>query len=324
MANTDQHLTLLSDIGGTNTRVALAKGGALLPETVAKYPNAGRASLEDILREYLETSQLTRVAGACVAVAGPVSGGGTSAKMTNLDWEIQAAAVAQATGATTVSILNDLQAQGHALGKLAPDSLRPVLKGADVPQGIAALVVGVGTGFNAAPVHETPGGRYVAASECGHVALPVRTDEDFALKRYLEQKHDFASVEHACAGRGLERIHAFVTGQNDVQQNGEEVLALLQAGDAQAQRSAQIFVRLLGAAIGDLALTHLPFGGIYLIGGAARAITPWLEPFGFSQSFADKGRFGTFMAQFPIFVIEDDYAALTGCAAHISATLARR
>ena len=32
--------------------------------------------------------------------------------------------------------------------------------------------------INAAPVHETPWGRVVAASECGHINMPVRTEAD--------------------------------------------------------------------------------------------------------------------------------------------------
>mgnify|MGYP000281680058 CR=1 FL=1 len=68
-----------------------------------------------------------------------------------------------ATGAAQTAILNDLQAQGHALGHIAPEYLCPLIAG---PQksGAAMLVVGVGTGMNAAPVHETPWGRVVAAS----------------------------------------------------------------------------------------------------------------------------------------------------------------
>ncbi|MFZ1726109.1 MAG: glucokinase, partial [Albidovulum sp.] len=84
-----------------------------------------------------------------------------------------------------------------------------------------------------------------------------------------------------------------------------------------ATASGRAFVRLLGAVAGDLALTHLPFGGIYLIGGVARAFAPYLEPFGFAEAFRDKGRFSGFMRDFPVTVIEDDFAALAGCAVYL-------
>jgi glucokinase len=78
--------------------------------------------------------------------------------------------------------------------------------------------------------------------------------------------------------------------------------------------AAQIYVRILGAELGNLALIHLPFGGLFLIGGVARAFQPYLGRFGFEAAFKDKGRFSDFMENFRVQVIEDDYAALTGCA----------
>jgi glucokinase len=76
-------------------------------------------------------------------------------------------------------------------------------------------------------------------------------------------------------------------------------------------------VRLLGTVVGNLSLIHLPFGGVWLIGGVARAFTPYMERFGFAEAFRDKGRFEAFMRDFSVSVIEDDYAALTGCAHHL-------
>jgi glucokinase len=38
---------------------------------------------------------------------------------------------------------------------------------------------------------------------------------------------------------------------------------------------------------------------------------------GFREAFYDKGRFSEFMEQFPVHLVDDDYAALTGSAAHL-------
>lgn len=72
---------------------------------------------------------------------------------------------------------------------------------------------------------------------------------------------------------------------------------------------------------GDLALQTLPFGGIFLIGGVARAVSPWFEDYGFAEAFRDKGRFSTFMEDFAVHLVTDDYAALIGCAGHLSEIL---
>jgi glucokinase len=80
------------------------------------------------------------------------------------------------------------------------------------------------------------------------------------------------------------------------------------------------FARLLGALAGDHALTFLPTGGIYLIGGMVLATSPWFKSAGFETAFARKGRFSAFMRQFPVYVVTDDAAALTGSAAYLVAT----
>lgn len=312
-------LSLVADIGGTNTRVALADGKRLRTDTIRRFRNAEFPGLETILRAFLEVQGEVKCAGACVAVAGPVANG--VATMTNLDWTIDGATLARATGAEVVAILNDLQAQGHALGHIALENLRPVIGPVEPAETATKLVIGVGTGFNAAPVHETPWGRVVAASECGHVNMPVRSEADLRLAHFVETAHGFPGVEDVLSGRGLERLFAFVS--NEAGRPAECSAAAIMAGlDAEsgagiATETARLFVRLLGAEAGNLALTHLPFGGIYLCGGVSRAIAPHLENMGFEAAFRDKGRFAGFMKNFSVAVVEDDYAALTGCAVYL-------
>jgi glucokinase len=314
-------LVIVADIGGTNTRVALADGRKVRPDSVRKYRNAEHAGIGPVLSRFMAETEVADVDGTCVAAAGPVRDG--VATLTNLDWVIDGAALARATKAEQVAILNDLQAQGHALGHIATEHLRPII-GGPVQEGAPMLVVGLGTGVNAAPVHDGPGGRLVAASECGHVTMPVRTDGDLRLARFVEthgaHAHGFAGVEDVLAGRGLERLFAFVTTEagSPMEATSADVMALIAAGDAQGVETARIYTRILGNVLGDLALIHLPFGGIYLIGGMARAMTPYLGPLGLTAAFRDKGRFSGFLEGFGVSVVEDDFAALTGCAAYLA------
>lgn len=316
-------LALVADIGGTNTRVALAMGDQVQAGSIRRYANAGFADLESVLRRYLAEEGQPKVEGTCVAAAGPVRDG--VATMTNLDWQITAAGLTEATGAAQTAILNDLQAQGHALGRIASEHLRPVICGAKKPGG-AMLVVGLGTGMNAAPVHETPWGRVVAASECGHISMPVRNPEDERLARFIAAEgphaHGFAGVEDVLAGRGLERLYAFAAQEAGTPQTkaAAGIMADVASADPIARHAAQLYVHLLGQELGNLALIHLPFGGIYLIGGVARAMQPYFASMGLGDHFRDKGRFADFMDSFSVEIVEDDYAALTGCAAYLAST----
>ena len=305
---------LVADIGGTNTRVALADEGVLRQGSIRKYPNAGRASLSEILTQYLSDTATGDCAGVCVAAAGPVRGG--VARMTNLDWEITAEDLARVGGTKRVSILNDLQAQGHALASLDRRHLRSLLPGQPAEPGAAQLVVGAGTGFNAAPVHHLPGGTYVAPSECGHIHLPRKGDQEAALARHLAEKHGIATIEEVLCGRGLVALHEWVTGHK---LSGNDLTAAIVAGDAGAQETGTLYARIMGRALASLAMVHLPFGGIFLIGSVARAMAPCLAPLGMDEAFRDMGRFSEFMDAFPVSVVEDDYAALLGCAAQLTA-----
>lgn len=315
-------LFLVADVGGTNTRVALARGGTVDPSSVRRFANAEFAGLSAILTSYLGAAGSPEVDGTCVAVAGPVDG--EVARLTNLDWTIGRDDLARATGAARIAVINDLQAQGYALGQIAADRLRELIRPAEAPRAPSPqLVIGVGTGFNAAVVHDGAAGRLVTASECGHATLPVRSEADLSLMRFVETAHGFAGVEDVLSGRGLERVHAWAQreagrGQEPRRDASAIMEAIGRGDDPVAEAAGSTFVRLLGRVAGDLALIHLPFGGIHLIGGVARAFTPHFERFGFAAAFRDKGRFAPLVAEFPVRIIEDDFAALTGCARRLA------
>lgn len=319
-------LAIVADIGGTNTRVALASGKEVRAGSIRKFPNAAYKAagkdIADILSDYLTETGLA-VTGVCVAAAGPVQDG--VATMTNLHWVMDANKLSAATGATQVAILNDLQAQGQALGHIASANLRPVVAGPRKP-GASMLVVGLGTGVNAAPVHNTPWGRVVPPSECGHVNLPVRDAEGLRLLHFIEAllhargEVAHAGVEEVLSGRGLANLHAFAAaeaGRPDTLTSAE-VLAALAAGDAVAVHAARLYVQILGQTLADLALIHLPYDGIYLIGGMSRALTPHFATFGLEAAFRELRRVDLLTQDFSITVVEDDYAALTGCAVYLA------
>ena len=311
-------LSLVADVGGTNTRVALARGREVLVDTIRRYRNAEHPSLEAVLRIFVTEAGGAACDGAAVAVAGPVREG--VGRLTNLDWVMDKPTLAGATGAKRTAILNDLQAQGHALGHVAPGTVHRVLPGWEAGPRAAKLVVNIGTGFNAAPVWEAAQGRLVTPSECGHAGLPVRTEADLRLARHVEAAHGFAAVEDVLSGRGLERVFAWLGEEAGDPRSGTaaEIVAGLASGDRRAAETADVFVCIMGAVCGDLALTHLPFGGLFLVGGVARAFRDHLDQHGFAEAFRDKGRFTAFMHEFPVFVIEDDHAALTGLASHLA------
>ena len=194
------------------------------------------------------------------------------------------------------------------------------MPGPEADDSASKLVIGVGTGFNIAPVFETPGGRFVPAAEAGHANLPIRTEEELALIRYFETAHGFPAVEDMLSGRGLERVYLWLTEQagTPTEKSAADIMASYEDGtDKIARDAAQMFVRMLGTVSGNLSLIQLPFGGVFFAGGVARAFAAHFESLGFLPAFRDKGRFAGFMQNFAVHVIEDDFAALTGCATYL-------
>ncbi|MGY9048097.1 MAG: glucokinase [Rhodobacterales bacterium] len=323
MANSTDITAVVADIGGTNTRVAMTRGTVVQTDTIRRYRNADHTGLSEVLVHYLGALGATPDA-ACVAMAGPVLNG--VGRLTNIDWTVDRDMIAAATGAKTVGVLNDLQAQGHALDHLTDDNLTCLMPGAPASAHAAKLVIGVGTGMNAAPVFRLGGQTLVPPSESGHITLPLQTEEELRLMTFIARQHGMPGVEDVLSGRGFERVYAWLCEEDGgaAPLDANAIMQAVEAGtDPRAIRAIGVFTRMLGRVAGNLALINLPFGGIYLIGGVARHFGPHLLAQGFAEAFRDKGRFAGFMDQFPVHLVTDDFAALTGSACHVAEILAQ-
>lgn len=315
--------TILIDIGGTNTRVGLAQDGVLADDSILRFRNAEFAGLDAVITAYFNKKGTIDLAGACVDIAGPVQNGvGT---LTNLDWTLTEPKIATWTGAGKALLINDLQAQGHGVADLPPESLFEVEIGRETGEARAEtrLVVNVGTGFNAAVVYDTDGLRHVPPSEAGHANLPVRNAADLRLLQFVETAHGFPAIEDVLSGRGLERVYQWLNHEigRDARLTGADIIAQCNEGDEIAAKAVRVFTRFFGTVSGNLSLEHLPFGGVYLVGGVACALAPLLKTMGFVEAFRDKGRFASLVDQFSVYVIKDDYAALRGASRHLHAVL---
>lgn len=309
-------LHLLADVGGTNTRVGLSdRGGGLIADSARSFPNADFTGLAPLLTTYLDDLGKGPVAAVCAGVAGPVRG--DAAQLTNHDWHITAAALCGATGATQAHLLNDLQAQALALDDLPPDAVTPMRPGTAHPG--PRLVLGLGTGCNVAVAHRIGDRLFVPPAESGHSALPHLDPALNALTRHLAHDHPHKPIEAALSGPGLQRIYHWQSGTT---LDTPSIIAGHSAGtDPHATAALTLFARLLGAVAGTLCLHHMATGGLYLIGGTARATAPHLIPLGFDHAFAARGPYAAIVDAIPVHLISDDTAALRGCARHLHDTL---
>ncbi|MDP6179790.1 MAG: glucokinase [Desulfatiglandales bacterium] len=89
--------------------------------------------------------------------------------------------------------------------------------------------------------------------------------------------------------------------------------ALAQA-EPLCEEALDIFVSILGAVAGNLALTGFTTGEFYLGGGISPKILPKLEDGSFMEAFTNKGRFQNRMTKIPFRVILNDRATLIDAA----------
>ena len=112
-------MILCGDIGGTNTRLALASvqgGGVVRILSSWRVPGREVGSLGAAVTQFLSQPPQQallqahggRVQAACLGVAGPVVG--RRVQMTNLTWCIDGDELSQLLGGAPVSLVNDFQA----------------------------------------------------------------------------------------------------------------------------------------------------------------------------------------------------------------------
>lgn len=292
---------LVADVGGTNTRIALANPEGLDVNSIRSFSNSGFTDFGELIFTYLgELPSKPHLDAICAGVAGPVRN--STAQLTNHSWFIDAKQLGATVGVAHVHLLNDLQAQGFALDDLAAGSVSTLFSGVPSSSG-PRLVLGLGTGCNIAVAHQIRNFLFVPAAEAGHSRLP-HMEKLSGLMGHLELSHPHLPIEAALSGPGLSNIHEWVTG---VRLSPPEVVA------TENQETLRHFISLLGQVAGDLCLSHMATGGLYFIGSAARAIAPYLEQKGFIESFGDKGPYSELIRDIPVYLIEDDTSALSGC-----------
>jgi glucokinase len=321
-------MILAGDIGGTKTILALFSrtAGAHMPVVEATFPSAGYASLEAIIQEFLAANPAT-VESACFGVAGPVVAG--RASITNLPWVIEAAAIREGLRFGRVHLLNDLESIAHAVRILEGDDIATLNAGAAVMGG-AVGVIAPGTGLGEAFL-AWDGAHYRACpSEGGHASFAPNTAHEIELLRYLQAKIGHVSYERVCSGLGIPNIYGYVRDCVFERETPEVAAALAVAADptpvivrfaldtvAQCPlcvSTVDMFVSILGAEAGNLALKVLATGGIYLGGGIPPRLLTQLRDPRFLAAFREKGRFRDLLDAVPVHVILNPKAALLGAA----------
>jgi glucokinase len=318
---------LASDVGGTNARfaiVAVAAGTARIVHQ-RQFASQDAPSLVSIAQQFISESGEQSLPAACFGVACRVIEG--VCRPANLSWTIDERELAAAIGIPRTTIINDFDAIGHGLPLLAPSDLVTLQRGKPVEHGTIALI-GAGTGLGEAFL-VWDGVRYrVRPSEGGHVNFAARDDLEWGLYAALHAELGHVSCEHVVSGPGLVRIYRYLLAAaggvepeliRDELRRDDPAAVIARYGlanyDPVCAQAVDLFTTLLGARAGDLALTVLAAGGVYVAGGIAPHMVDKLRAGPFLESFRDKGRLSDFMDRVPVHLIANTNVGLLGAGA---------
>jgi glucokinase len=318
-------MILAGDIGGTNIRLAIftGEGGALRLLAEATYPTTAHSGLEKIVADFVKANNFP-ITHAGIGVAGPVREGRSQA--VNLPWVVDAAQLARELNIHSVVLLNDLEVLAHGLATLAADDFAVLQAGDPQARGNAA-VIAPGTGLGEAGLYWDGLRHMPFATEGGHTSFAPSDELEDELLRYLRPQFQHVSWERVLSGPGLFQIYKFFRDEKggleplwlaeEIKHGDPSALISKAALDGKSElcsRTLDLFVKLLGAEAGNLALKFMARGGVYLGGGIPPKILPKLREPVFLAAFSGKGRMREILESIPVRVILNSETALRGAA----------
>ena len=322
-------MLLAGDLGATKTLIGLFAPAEERPRLVdvRTVTTLEYDSLEAIIAPFLDDHPSAGfISAATFGVAGPIVE--QVARLTNVPWEVDAAAVRDLFGFPSLTLLNDLQAMAYSVPVLEPAELEVLQKGLPAPTGNAALIA-AGTGLGEALLHSVDGRFVPSPTEGGTPTTPRGPRGRSGSCRRSSGSTAAASTEQVLSGRGLMNIYRHVHGDSPCEAGGPGDDA--SGGPARVSASAlearcplcvetlDMFVTAYGAEAGNLALHSMASAGVFVGGGIAPKILPAMRSGAFMDAFLAKGPMTEVLTDVPVAVILNDRAGLLGAAVHANA-----
>jgi len=288
---------LAGDIGGTKTLMGLYEcEDKKLNEIITKrYSSQAFSSLEEIIDLFLKENNV-KVDKACFGVPGPVVNG--SVKSTNLPWTMDEKVIAEKLSITKVKLVNDLVAMSSAVPYFSESDLITLYEGKEGTRTDVFVVLAPGTGLGQATIIKFDDKFHVLPSEAGHVDFAPLDDIQIELLKYLRKKFGRVSIERVASGEGIVNIFNYLvdTGYEKVSEKIIEKMsnedhaaviseAAINKSDKLCEKALDIFTQVLGSHAGNLVLTTIATGGVYLGGGIPTKILPKLTDGTFVSAF---------------------------------------
>jgi glucokinase len=318
---------IAGDIGGTKSWLVWVVGDAYASQKVRfehVYASADFSDMGALLQRFMHDAAVGCAPDSLtLALPGVVQN--RQARLTNLDWQLDADQLAAQLSIPAVHFLNDFQAAAVAVETLTAADTCVLNAGQPQAGGIRAIT-GAGTGLGLAWMQADARGFYQPfASEGGHADFaPANAQQDALLSFVRSALGDGAaphvSWERVVSGTGLAALYRFCAseaGQTGDSQpvDGARIDALAAVGDAVANATLDLFIDLYGAWVGNVALLYQPNGGLYIAGGVAVHLQTRMQSPRFMAACRHKGRMRTVVERTPIHLITNKRLGAQGAIA---------
>ena len=310
-------LSVVADVGGTNIRLAVCELETGKLSKLKEFACAEFVTLEAALNQYFTTLQ-DKVDHLCIGIACPVEN--DQIEMTNLSWKFSKQALKEKLKLTSLYVINDYTAISLAVPFLPSEEKIQIGGGKAQVDGVTA-VFGPGTGLGVSHIIK-PEDKWISLDgEGGHVSFTPNTRKQADILFLLQEKFGHVSAERILSGQGLVNIYQSLCTLSDQEIKFTEPKdiskAALTSSCELAHQSLEIFCQVLGGFAGNLALNLNCTGGVYIAGGIVPRFVDFFVSSEFRDFFEDKGRFKTYLATIPTFLITNDNPGLLGASVYL-------
>lgn len=306
---------IAADVGGTKTRFACADSD--VPQRIlheARYDSREFEGFGPMLQAYLHDSGRQHEPVAVLSLALPGVVEEQRARLTNLPWTLDKQELQREFDVRDVRFMNDFQASALGIPHLHADDMIVLNQGETQPHETRA-VVGAGTGLGVAWLQEDSAGVRAYSTEGGHIDFAPVDETQIELLRYLLESYKHVSYERLLSGQGLVNLYAFCSGDRDADIEPSQVSAEADRGNEAALRALQLFVRIYGAFVANLALIFKPRGGVFITGGIGAKIRQWMMSADFIDAYFNKGRMRPLAERTAIYLVTNERVGVIGAMA---------
>jgi len=317
-------MILAGDIGGTKTNLALysLENHDYMMKKSQQFASNSYSSLEEIIELFL-ADEPVEISSACFGVAGPVIN--NCCQTTNLVWIVDAAFIEKRFDIKSVTLLNDLEATAYGMLYLEDDEFVYLNRATNKVDANRA-VIAAGTGLGEGMLVYDGLSYFPVGSEGGHCDLAPLNDEHDGLLKWLRKRYKtHVSYERVVCGSGIFTLYEYLVAidyapEPEMMKNRLSSIdasaiisqCALEHNDRLCTKTLELFIEFYAAEAGNLALKSLSLGGVYIGGGIAPKILPFIQSSRFMEIFCDKGRFAPLLKEMDVKISLNQETALLG------------